>query len=197
MHLYNSKMMRLRMYSRSLQRLSSGPVALLTAAIFVVFMVVVLPAQAAESAAISGVDATPDTMIFYTAGELYDLAEAMGETGRSHYIRSRFTFDVIWPVVYVTFFATTIGWLAQCGFAPASRWQMANLLPFVAVIFDALENLSASLALARYPAPTPIVAELAGVFTLLKWVSVALTSLTLIVVLVAAAVQRIIDQRRQ
>ena len=156
-----------------------------------------LPAQAAESAAVSGLDKTPDTALFYTAGELYDLAGAMGEAGRSHYIRSRFTFDVVWPIVYVAFFATAISWLARRGFAPTSRWQLANLLPFVAVSFDLLENLAASLVMARYPAQTPVVAELAGVFTLLKWVGVAVTSAALIATLGAAIRRRVTNQRRQ
>ncbi len=185
------------MYSRSLQRLSSGAVALLAAALFAIFMVFVLPAQAVESAAVSGINATPDTTLFYTTGELYDLAGTMGKAGRSHYIRSRLTFDAIWPVVYVAFFATTISWLAQRSFAPTSRWQMTNLLPFVAMLFDILENLSASLVIVRYPTPTPIVAELAGIFTLLKWVSVALTALALMAALTAAIIRCTTFQRRQ
>lgn len=185
------------MLSLFLQRLSRGWVVLLATAAFVLFMSVVLPAQAAESAAVSGIDATPDTMIYYTPDDLYELAGAMGKAGRSYYIRSRFSFDVIWPVVYVAFFVTAIGWLTQRSFAPTSRWQSTNLLPFVAVIFDGLENLSASLVMVRYPAPTPIVAEAAGVFTLLKWVGVAATSVTLLVVMTAAIVRRITAQRRQ
>jgi len=180
-----------------LHRLSPGWVALAATTIFFSFMIVVLPAQAATSAAISGVSETPDTTIFYTADKLYDLAGKMGEAGRSHYIRSRFTFDVVWPAVYVAFFVTAISWLARRGFAPTSRWRLANLLPIVAVSFDLLENLSTSLVMARYPAPTPVVAELAGIFTLLKWASVALTAMALITLLVAAIIRRLPAQRRQ
>lgn len=187
----------LRRISQFLHKCSRGWVALVATAIFVAFMVVVLPAQSAESAAVSGTSETPDTMLYYPAAELYRVAEALGETGRAHYIRARFTFDVIWPAVYFAFLVTTISWLAQRGFPPGSRWRMVNLLPVAGVIFDFVENIATSLVIARYPAPTPVVAELAGVFTLLKWVGVGGSFVMLAIVLVAAILRSFGAHRRQ
>jgi hypothetical protein len=185
------------MASRYLHSVSTGWVTLAATAIFVAFVIVVLPVQAASSAAVSGVSETPDTLLTYSAAELYRLADALGKVGRTHYIGARYTFDVIWPVVYFAFLVTAISWLARRGFPATSRWQMANLLPVAAVTFDFLENLSASLVMARYPAPTPGVAEMAGVFTLLKWLNVGASFAVLAIVFVAAIMRRAMDHRRQ
>jgi hypothetical protein len=190
-------MITLQRVSQLLYRVSTGWAALAATAIFVAFMIMVLPAQAAESAAVSGSSETPDTMLYYPASELYRVAEALGEAGRAHYIRARFTFDVIWPAVYFVFLATTISWLAQQGFSPGSRWRMINLLPVVGVIFDFFENIATSLVMARYPAATPVVAELAGIFTLLKWIGVGGSFIALAIVFVAAIVRSVAAYRRQ
>lgn len=183
--------------SSALNRVSTGWVALAATAIFVVFMVMVLPAQAAESAAVSGSSETPDTMLTYSAAELYRMAGVLDEPGRAHYIQARFTFDVIWPAVYGAFLVTAISWLVRHGFAPGSRWQMVNLLPVIAVVFDLLENIAASWVMARYPASTPVVAELAGIFTLLKWLAVGGAVVVLVTTFAAALVRSITGYRRQ
>lgn len=144
-----------------------------------------------------GTTKTPDTTFFYTAEELYRIAGELGEAGRSHYIRSRFTFDVVWPLVYLTFLVTTIGWLAQRSFDASSKWRPINLLPVAAALFDLLENSTASLVMARHPAMTPAVAELAGFFTLLKWIFVLVSFVALILTLFAAGIRRLSAQRRQ
>jgi len=52
-------------------------------------------------AELTGTDVSPDTSVFYSAGELYGMAESYGEEGRAYYIYSRFTFDLIWPAAYL------------------------------------------------------------------------------------------------
>lgn len=183
--------------SRSLEKIATGRLALLSTVLFFVFLGGVLPIQAAATAAVGGTTKTPDTTFFYTAEELYRIAGELGEAGRSHYIRSRFTFDVVWPLVYLTFLVTTIGWLAQRSFDASSKWRPINLLPVAAALFDLLENSTASLVMARYPAMTPAVAELAGFFTLLKWIFVLVSFVALILTLFAAGIRRLSAQRRQ
>lgn len=155
--------------SERLLALSKGPVALAALVVFVVFTALVLPGQAAQSEAHTGAARQPDTSLFYTAAELYDMAEAFGPAGRQAYIQARFTFDVIWPVIYGIFLVAAIGWLSARVFRPGSPWRRLNLVPALGVLFDYLENLSTSLVMARYPAQTPVVDLLAGPFTLVKW----------------------------
>jgi hypothetical protein len=84
--------------------------------------------------------------------DLYRMAEAYGEEGRRAYIRVRFTFDLIWPLVYLLFSATTTSWVFGKAFPPDSLWQRASLVPLLGTLFDYLENLSTSLVMLPLPA---------------------------------------------
>jgi hypothetical protein len=173
-----------------LEAKTTGRLALAALLLFVVFMAVVLPRQAGEAEQASGSSASPDTSLFYTAAELYNWAEAYGESGQAAYIRARLTFDVVWPLVYTLFLATALSWLMARGFAAGSRWRRANLAPLLGMLFDFLENGATSLVMARYPAETPVVAELAGVLTLVKWLFVGGSFGLLLVGMVAALRRR-------
>ena len=167
--------------SHALQHLSRGWVALLALVVFVLFTVLVLPGQSASADAASGGAGSPDTSFFYTAEDLYRFAEAYGPAGRQAYIRARYTFDVVWPLVYSFFLVTAISWLTSRAFPIGSRWQRANLVPLLAVLFDFLENLAASVVMQRYPDPTPALAGLAPGMTVLKWVFVGASFALLVV----------------
>jgi hypothetical protein len=173
-----------------LEAKTTGRLALAALLLFVVFMAVVLPRQAGEAEQASGSSASPDTSLFYTAAELYNWAEAYGESGRAAYIRARLTFDVVWPLVYTLFLATALSWLMARGFAAGSRWRRANLAPLLGMLFDFLENGATSLVMARYPAETPVAAELAGVLTLVKWLFVGGSFGLLLVGMIAALRRR-------
>jgi hypothetical protein len=137
--------------------------------IFLLFSALVLPQQATKAEQETGSTESPDTSFVYSRDDLYQIAESYGEQGRQAYVTARFTFDLIWPLVYSLFLATAISWVFGKAFAPDSRWQRANLVPLLAALFDYLENLSTSLVMLRYPNQTAVVDLLAPAFTLLKW----------------------------
>jgi hypothetical protein len=166
--------------SEWLHQVSNGWVALSALAVFLVFSALVLPAQAARAETDTGSAESPDTSFYYSAGDLYRMAEAYGVQGRAAYVRARFTFDVIWPLVYTVFLSTAISWVYIRAFTPDSRWQRANLAPVLGALFDYLENASASLVMLRYPDRTPGVDVLAPVFTSVKWVFVTSSFLLLL-----------------
>jgi hypothetical protein len=177
-----------------IRRTSTGWVALAALAIFLLFTALVLPQQAANSEQETGSAVSPDTSFFYSPADLYRIAESYGEEGRQAYVRARFTFDLVWPLVYTLFLATAISWVFGKAFAADSPWQRANLLPLVAALFDYLENLSTSLVMIRYPAQTPVVDLLAPFFTALKWGSLGL-SFVLLLGGIAVAAWRWIKKR--
>ena len=156
--------------SNWLHRVSTTWVALAALAIFLAFSALVLPAQSAGAETYAGDAQSPDTSLFYSANDLYEAAEAYGEEGRAAYVRSRFTFDLIWPLVYALFLGTAISWISTRVLTPDSRWRLANLLPILGALFDYLENISTSIVMLRYPAHTPLVDALAPILTLTKWV---------------------------
>lgn len=149
--------------------LRSGWAALAGLLFFLAFMVTVLPGQSTAAGEAAGSAGSPDMSFLYSPSDLYSMAEAYGPEGRAAYIRARYTFDIAWPLVYGFFLFTSIGWVFR-RIREGSLWmQRARLVPVCAVVLDGLENLSASLVMARYPQTTPLAAAMAPVFTVLKW----------------------------
>lgn len=151
---------------------SRGWVALLGLVIFLLFTALVLPSQAAKSATVENVG-TPDLSLWYSPGELYQMAEGYGEQGRRDYIQARLRFDIVWPLVYTFFLATSLSWLFGHSAVAGSLWRYANLAPLIAMLLDFCENISTSLVMHHYPASSPVMATLAPIFTLLKWIFVS------------------------
>ena len=180
-----------------LRRVTTGWVALSALAVFLLFSALVLPGQSAASETNTGNAGSPDTSLYYSADDLYHMAEVYGEEGRAAYVRARYTFDVIWPVVYTVFLSTAISWVYGRAFAPASRWQRANLAPVLGALFDYLENLATSVVMVRYPDRTPVVDTLAPVFTLVKWVFVGGSFVLLFAGVVAAIWRWNKDRKRK
>jgi hypothetical protein len=162
----------------------------LSAVVFGLYLAVVLPAEAARTLEIAGTSETPDTSYRYAPADLDRLADEYGEEGRAHYVRSRFTFDVVWPLVYGTFLQVSVLLAARrsvLGRLPA----VVLALPAWAVLFDLLENSSAALVIGRYPDPTPVVPFVAPAATFLKWNALYASFVLAAVGLVAAAVARL------
>lgn len=170
-----------------LRRVSRGWVALGALFVFLLFSALVLPQQATVAEQETGSADSPDTSLFYSPRDLYQMAEAYGEQGRRAYIRARFTFDLIWPLVYLLFLVTATSWVFGRAFSPDSLWQRANLAPLLGGLFDYLENLSTSLVMLRYPDQTAVVDVLAPVFTLAKWCFLGVSFLLLSAGFVVAA----------
>ena len=183
-----------RTISNWLHRASTGWLTLAALLVFVVFTATVLPSQATQAEADSGGAPSPDMSLLYTPRELYAMAEAYGPEGRVAYVRARFTFDLVWPVVYLAFLATSISWLSRRAFAPDSAWQRLNLVPVFATLLDYLENIAAALVIGRYPARTLVVDTLAPVFTLTKWMLVG-GSFVLLLGVLGVAIWRSLGHR--
>jgi hypothetical protein len=151
---------------------SSFLVFLISLALFVMFLVVVLPSESEKSATITSSAQSPDTSFYYTRGELYQIAEDFGQEGRYYYLDSRITFDIIWPLVYAVFLINSISWILNKTIMEGSRLRLFNLTPLFAILLDYLENITNMVVMFRYPTPTDILASLAGIITSLKWIFV-------------------------
>ncbi|WP_280770970.1 hypothetical protein [Salipaludibacillus daqingensis] len=136
--------------------------------IFVLFLAFVLPGVAEQTKEVTGTSESPDGSYLYTAEDLYRIAGEYGEEGRTYYITSRFTFDVVWPLVYLFFLASSLTVVFK-KWMSVKALTFVPLLPFAGVLFDFLENTSAAFVMWRYPLETPFIAQLAPVFTFFKW----------------------------
>lgn len=153
-------------------KVSKGWLALAFTLLMVAFMIWVLPDQSAKADIYAGEAGSPDTSFFYRPEQLFQIAEAYGEAGRQAYIRARFTFDLVFPLVYGVFLITCISWFLGRSSKPDSRLRLLNLVPVAGVGFDFLENIAASLVMGVYPSRLGWGAVLASSFTLIKWVFV-------------------------
>ena len=168
-------------FSGWLHKISKGWVALAGVVVFLLFTALVLPAQTAREDTEIGEVGSPDLSFIYSAADLYQMAEVYGEAGRSEYVRVRFTFDLVWPLVYTFFLVTAISWVYTRAFSAQSKWQLANLAPVMGMLFDYLENIATSLVMWRYPTQTPVIDWLAGVFTGLKWILISASFILLLI----------------
>ena len=175
----------LKRFSSWMGRMSTGAMTLTALVIFILFTILVLPRQSANESAATREAGSPDLSFFYTGDELNRMAEAYGEAGRQAYVHARISFDILWPLVYTLFLCTSISWLAKSGFPADSPWQQANLIPIFGALFDLLENLAASAVMIDYPHLLPVIAGLAGFFTLVKWTLVGGAFLLLLACVVA------------
>lgn len=185
----------MKRYSNWLYTLSSAWLTLAALGIFLLFTALVLPRQAASAEMSSGGAGSPDTSFYYASQELYRMAEAYGEQGRQAYLQARWSFDLLWPVVYALFLSTALSWLFVRAAPPDSAWRLLNLFPTAGLLFDYLENISTSLVMYRYPQPTPLAASLAPLFTMLKWIFVG-GSFFLLVAGFLVVVWRWVNERR-
>jgi hypothetical protein len=172
--------------SQWLRRRVRGWHALAGLAVFLVFGATVLPVQASRVQGDS-----PDTAFLYSAKDLTRMAEAYGDEGRAGYVRSRWTFDLAFPVVYGLLLVTSVAWLLGKTLPADSPWQLANLAPLAAVALDLLENTLTTIVMLSFPAPTPLAAALAPLASALKWVFVVGSFAILFVALALALVRRI------
>lgn len=170
--------------SENILQRSTGRVALAALLFFLVFLVVVLPRQASQSESYASQVGSPDQSFLYSPDELYAMAEAYGPGGRQAYIQARFTFDLVWPLIYLAFLSTSLGWLSSRLFEPSSRWRTLVMLPWLGCLFDYLENLAAAVVMARFPDLSPWPAAFAPVFTFLKWSSIGMSFAALLSLLI-------------
>lgn len=148
----------------------NGKRLLLVGLIFFSFFAFVLPKEAERFQEFTGTSLSPDTSFLYSPQDLYHMAEEYGPMGRSYYVASRIRFDIIWPVVYLSFFVLFLSGLLR-SLPRENPWRLCNLLPFLSFFLDMGENMAAAVVMYRYPRPTAISAALAPVFTFLKWLS--------------------------
>ncbi len=162
--------------------------------LFAFFIAVILPDQSAQAIA-NGLSESIDTSWFYNAASLYRIAESYGESGRAFYIQQRWTFDLVWPVVYFLFiFSLSSLFYKSIGLSKMNRWILS--FSWFAIFFDYIENIFVSLVMLNYPNPTPLIADFAGTFTSLKWIFLGMSFIVLFLLIILKIVQFILWNRK-
>lgn len=171
-------------------KISNGWVALAFLAVFILFSVLTLPGQSSLSEDYSQGAGSPDTSLFYSGSEIYQMAGEYGEEGRTAYLTARWTFDLAFPLIYTGFLITSISWMFCKILKSESRWRLLNLVPVLAMVSDLLENSMSSLVFGMYPVHS-FGEILAPIFTPVKWLLVVSSFFLLILGVIMLAAKKV------
>lgn len=143
--------------------------------LFLVFLIGVLPWMNYMNYYYSSLSVSFDSNFGYTLSNYYYIRESLGSSGRQYYIIERFTFDLMWPLVYGAFL-----------FLMATQINSKNLKNVVfymigfSVIFDFLENIAAVVFVLCYPDSCNLLIYILMVFTILKWALLIVSAILLV-----------------
>lgn len=149
--------------------------------VMLLFLFFVLPWMSGLSVELIGSELSIDTAGVYTTEYLYEVAAVYGESGRFYYTVIRYTFDIIWPLVYWFFLSVNLAVLLRLQPRVWRGLWLVLWLPLLALLFDLLENLSITFVFWRYPEVTPIIDTLAPWMSQLKWFFVMASFVALLV----------------
>lgn len=143
------------------------------AIIFGLFTAIVLPIVASVTASVIGVSESPDTSFNFSVAHLYSIVDQYGKEGRNFYILMRWTFDIVWPVIYTAFLVSVVAYLAR---KTSFKYRYRVLyIPLFAVLFDLLENTLATVIMAIYPTTIDTFVYLLFVVSMLKWIGIGVS----------------------
>ena len=164
-------------YFRLVRILSRGPVLLVFMALYLLFVLAVMPGLAGPEGSVPPIDLA----FHYTVVEVYGWIEAYGPAGRQRYMMGEMTLDVVYPIIYTCLFVGLIGYFLGMNEPSGDQeesmagWiQNLVLLPPVIFLFDMLENTGIVTMLSNYPEVLAEVAGLTAWATSIKWSFAAL-----------------------
>jgi len=160
---------------------SKGVTVIFSGVLFILFMIFVLPYMAEQLHDATSTSSSPDTFVSFNKNAFYEMIEAYGSNGRRVYIIQRWTFDVIWPLVYGSFLFSAVCYLTNKN--NISR-KYFILLPVLAVLFDVIENIFASIIMGVYPKQFDLLFYLLRAASTIKWALIAIAFLVVIVLFV-------------
>ncbi len=149
--------------------------------ILVLFVSIANPIVSKYMDEVTGGAPSPDTTFGYGKADIIQMAQDYGQEGRDAYVLMRVTFDLVFPAIYLFFLVSAI--VRLLGNTPeGSAIRLLNLLPFLAVLFDLIENTMTATVMGMYPKEAVFAASVAPYVSIIKWVFVG-ASFALVVIL--------------
>lgn len=176
---------------QSIYKKVTGKQVIISTIIFLLFTALVLPFISTYSTQIIGVADSPDTNFKFNLAKLYILVDSYGKDGRLYYVILRWTFDIVWPTVYTVFLVSSIAYLAR---ETKCKFNIKPIyLPVLAVLFDLLENINATIIMLLYPIKMDVFGYLLFASSILKWITIGLSFLLVIGFLIYYIIMRLKD----
>jgi hypothetical protein len=161
---------------------TSKPAFMISSVLFLLFMVLVLPYFSNLTNSKTNSDFSPDTGFFYTAEEFYENMEIYQQEGRDFYILMRWTFDLIWPLVYTFFFLQVVIRLSKS--CSKRKRKIIIAIPLLGSLFDLLENTFSSINVGIYPNESSFLFSLMQISSMLKWLFIFIFPIIIIYLLI-------------
>jgi len=162
--------------SSFLDRISNWKTLLLAIAVYMVFPAYFLKNAETKINELAG---KPSPIIDLSFGfnpqKTLESVASYGDAARAYYASVEMSVDIVYPIVYTFLFGIILTLLFRSkSYKP---FAYVNLLPFLTLIFDYLENFSIVNLLQSYPNSSTTVAILCEVFKLGKWLTLAAIAL--------------------
>lgn len=133
--------------------------------LFLVFVLIGIPVLNYLTLKVCNTSLSPDTMLFYSANDLKELASIYGAKGAQFYLLSRVTFDLAFPFVYMALLFQLLNSLSFKNIVP-----MLKKVVIAVVFFDFLENINVSIVLMMMPNTPQFMFYFALVSSWSKWI---------------------------
>ena len=125
---------------------------------------------------------SPDTGFFYSPDTFYINMELYGIEGRNFYVLMRWTFDIVWPIVYTSFFLSVL--LFFTNIYQSKTKQKILYMPIMAVGFDFIENILATINVSIFPSKSDFAVLLMQIASTLKWIFILCTTILIIILII-------------
>lgn len=132
-----------------------------------------------------------DLLFSYNADTAYAHLESFGDIGREKYAHFSLTIDSLYPAVYTALFMVIIMILARYIWPLRLKMHRLALVPIFAFVFDLAENFCIRKLLTSYPERLDTMVGYSSLFSSLKWSSVGITCILILVLMVLAILKKI------
>jgi hypothetical protein len=120
------------------------------------------------------------------------MVAAYSAEARSFYARTELTTDILYPIVYAFFFGIILTLLFKNKTYAPSPW--INILPFISLVFDYLENICIVTLLNAYPKQNYTMAVLCELVKLCKWIVFGLILILILYGLIRFVISKLTKQ---
>lgn len=157
--------------------------------LYAIFPLILLKNAEEKINQLAGKEIGPIDLTFgFSPARTLQMVEDYGDAGRNYYAQIELTVDLIYPIVYALLFAVILTLIYSRLIGGPVRYL--NLLPFIAMFFDYLENITIVSMLKSYPEQSVAMATLCELFKLFKWLIFALIFFLIVYGLIKLAFRR-------
>lgn len=159
-----------------------GRNVLLFLVLYIIMVTLVMSRGAAQIKILAGEELDALDLYFsYNSSEVYPLLEAYGEKGRQYYAQFEMTADAVYPIIYTLLLCALIGYTWKAFILRKNQFSFIIFVPFLVFLFDYAENSCIIGLLKNYPTQIDWLVNLSSIFTTLKWTSVGLCMVIILV----------------